>query len=97
MGNCLKQKFKEGYQYKKAGVIVMEISPADCGQQMIFQNSDPKHAHLFAVVDKLNKLYGQQKVKFSAQDLGRTRKIKRERLSPRYTTNLKDIIVIHAK
>jgi DNA polymerase V len=93
----LKQIYKEGYQYKKAGVIVMEISPADCGQQMIFKNSDPKHAHLFAVVDKLNKAYGQQKVKLAAQDLGRTWKMKQERLSPRYTTQLKDIIVVNAK
>ncbi|GGB98596.1 Y-family DNA polymerase [Dyadobacter sediminis] len=92
----LKQIYKEGYQYKKAGVIVMEISPADCGQQMIFQNSDPKHNQLFAVIDKLNKAYGQQKVKLAAQDLGRTWKMKQERLSPRYTTQLKDIIIINA-
>jgi len=35
----------------------MEISPADYGQQMLFQNSDLKYAHLFTVIDKLNKIF----------------------------------------
>jgi len=93
----LRKIFKFGYGYKKAGVIAMEITPANYGQRMIFENSDQRHGPLFAVVDQLNKALGNQKIKLASQDLGRTWKMKQERLSPRYTTRLDEIITIHAK
>ena len=94
--NGLKQIFKKGYQYKKAGVIVMDTSPVDEAQAKLFENSDPKHKLLMQVVDKINKSVGQQKLKLAGQDLGRTWKMKQERLSPRYTTKLSDIIKVKA-
>jgi DNA polymerase V len=46
------------------------------------------------VMDKLNQTIGQQKVKLSSQSLGRTWKMKQERLSPRYSTQFSEIITI---
>jgi DNA polymerase V len=46
-------------------------------------------------IDRLNKSIGQTKVKFGSQDLGRTWKMKQEKLSPRYTTKLSEIIDIY--
>lgn len=94
--DALDRIFMEGYEYKKAGVVVMELTPADCKQQKLFNNSDPRHDHLMAVMDKLNKALGQQKVKLASQDLDRVWKMKRDKLSPRYTTRLDDIITVHA-
>lgn len=92
--DALKAIYKPGFAYKKAGVIVMELTPADCAQKNIFQNSDPRHAPLFAVVDKLNKSIGANKVKLAAQDQGRTWKMRQEKLSRRYTTRIDEIIDI---
>ena len=92
----LQKVFKLGFGYKKAGVMALELTPANYGQRMLFDNSNPKHGPLFAVVDKLNKAYGQQKVKLASQDAGRTWKMKQERLSPRYTTKFDEIITINA-
>jgi DNA polymerase V len=93
----LKRIFKEGYEYKKAGVIVLDLTPADSKQTMLFENSDPKHAQLLAVVDKLNASIGSPKIKLASQDLGRTWKMKQERLSQRYTTRLDEVITIFAR
>ena len=38
--------------------------------------------------------YGQQKIKIASQDLKRIWKMKQEKLSPKYTTKLEDIIVV---
>ena len=92
--DALQRIYKSGYGYKKAGVIVMDLTPAADAQRMIFENSDPKHGHLMAVVDKLNQTLGQQKVKLASQDLDRVWKMKRERLSPRYTTRISEIVSI---
>ncbi len=87
--------YKEGYHYKKAGVIVMGITPEDTKQFTLFTNENPKHLPLMKTIDRLNKSLGQNKVKFAAQDLGRTWKMKQEKLSPRYTTKLTEIINIY--
>lgn len=92
---ALKHIFKAGYQYKKAGVIVMDITPEDTNQISMFENADPKHKVLMDVMDRLNNAIGEKKVKLASQALDRTWKMKQERLSPRYTTRLSEIITIH--
>src|SRR5690554_885533 len=90
----LKAIFKDGYHYKKAGVIVMGITPNNETQLSLFNTSNPKHQPLMSVIDKLNKSYGNNKIKFANQSLGRQWKMKQEKLSPCFTTNINDIINI---
>lgn len=90
----LRKIFKEGYQYKKAGVIVMDIVPNNPDQLAIFDQRDDRHQPLMQVMDRLNQSLGQQKLKLASQDLGRTWKMKQERLSPRYTTRLGEVITV---
>ena len=90
----LQQIFREGFHYKKAGVIVMGLTPNNQTQLSLFNSSNPKHQPLMSVVDKLNKSIGQTKVRFASQSLGRQWKMKQEKLSPCYTTKIKDLIQI---
>jgi len=90
----LQSLFKKGRSYKKAGVIAIELMPEDCLPIKLFENSNPKHKPLMEAVDNLNKQLGSQKVKLATQDLDRTWKMKQEHLSPRYTTQLSDIIEV---
>lgn len=87
--------FIKGFHYKKAGVIVMDFSPESQKQLKIFENSNTKHVPLMEAIDKINTSYGQQKIRLASQDLKRVWKMKQEKLSPRYTTNLNEIITIH--
>lgn len=92
---ALKHIFKQGYNYKKAGVVVQDISPASQYQTTLFDNRDERHIPLMKAVDKLNSLFAQQKVRLASQDAKRIWKMRQEKLSPRYTTNLNDIITIN--
>jgi DNA polymerase V len=91
---ALDQIFVAGYQYKKAGVVIMDFKPESEVQLNLFENSDPRHVPIMKTLDKLNAIYGQQKVKLASQDPKRVWKMRQERLSPRYTTRLNDIITI---
>jgi DNA polymerase V len=91
----LQMIFKQGYHYKKAGVIVMNITPENSCQTNLFQQAHPKHQQLMDVIDKINHINGSQKIKLACQDLGRTWKMRQEKLSKRYTTRLDEIITIH--
>lgn len=91
---ALKKIFVKGFKYKKAGVIVMDITPTNTTQINLFENSNPIHKPLMETVDKINQALGVKKLKLASQDLGRTWKMRQEKLSPRYTTNINDIITI---
>ncbi len=88
----LRQIFKDSYEYKKAGVVVMDIEPENPHQLLVFGNSDFRHKKLMEAIDRLNKNFGKQVVKLAAQDFGRTWKMRQEKLSPRYTTKIDEII-----
>lgn len=86
--------FKEGFHYKKAGVIVMGLTPNSETQLSLFNVSNPKHQPLMSVIDKMNKSFGTNKVKFATQSTGRQWRMKQEKLSKCYTTRINEIINI---
>jgi DNA polymerase V len=92
----LKKIFKEGYSYKKAGVIVMDLTDDKNVQRGLFENSNPKHKSLMRAVDEINERMGQQKIRLACQDQKLVWKMKQRKLSPRYTTRLDDIIRVKA-
>ncbi|WP_435136319.1 Y-family DNA polymerase [Formosa sp. A9] len=89
-----KQMFKTGIKYKRAGVIVTGLVDNDAFQLNLFDVENPKHKPLMDTIDTLNSKYKGYKIKLGNQDLERTWKMKQERLSPRYTTNINDIIIV---
>ncbi|MBD3862904.1 Y-family DNA polymerase [Olleya marilimosa] len=98
ISNCaisaLMSIFKKGIQYKKAGVIVTGLVPIDNHQLHLFDAENPKHQPLMKSIDSLNAKYKNNKIRIANQDLKRTWKMRQDRLSPRYTTNINDIIVV---
>jgi DNA polymerase V len=92
---ALKLIYRPGYAYKKAGVIVQDFTPENTIQQTLFEKSNEKHVPLMQAIDQLNARMGQQKIRLASQDIKRVWKMKQEKLSPRYTTKLSDIITIH--
>lgn len=91
---ALERIFKEGYHYKKAGVIVMDFTPEDVMQMGLFGNTDPRHKDLMKAIDQINLNFGRHTVKLASQDAKRIWKMRQERLSPRYTTKLDEIITV---
>ena len=87
----LKAIFRQGYYYKKAGVMLMDICPEDAIQGNIFDTIDrEKHKNLMTVLDRVNNLYGRNTLKFAVMGDGSKWKIKQERLTPCYSTRMLD-------
>lgn len=91
---ALNRIYKPEFQYKKAGVIVMELQPENTEQLSLFSQKNPKHHQLMKHIDHLNRTVGKHKIKFGSQDLGRVWKMRRERLSQRYSTTIQESIVV---
>ncbi len=84
-----------GYEYKKAGVIVWDLLPADAVQMNLFDRTDRgKQRSLLKAVDKINGKNGRNTVKVAALGTGREFLAGRKYASPRYTTCLDEVPVL---
>ncbi len=90
---ALKDMYKPGFRYKKAGVIVLDFSDQDKPQKNMFLNSDPRHVAVMKAVDKINARDGSHTIRLASQGK-KVWKMKQGKLSPRYTTNIKDILTV---
>ena len=91
---ALKELYRKGYSYKKAGVILYDITPNTGIQSMMFDEIDrPKHKALMQTIDSLNAHHGRSTVALASQG---THGIpsNRDHLSPQYTTEWRDILKI---
>lgn len=93
----LEKIFVKGLKYKKAGVIVMDITPERPLQMTLFDDRNrEKYSRAMETMDRINSRYGRHHLKMCSQGFDKKWKLKNEKLSPCYTTSLKDIIVVNA-
>jgi len=101
----LRQLYRQGYHYKKAGVIVMSISPQSPVQQDLFDiqaEQFQKMRRLDAVIDRINRVNGSETIVLGSQQYTRpngkgkaevfANAIKHDFRSKNPTTRWKDII-----
>jgi DNA polymerase V len=87
--------WREGYRYAKAGVMLGDFYQSGVAQFDMFSEQQPRANAdaLMAALDTINRS-GKGKVWFAGQvERDSAWQMKREMLSPRYTTRLKDIPV----
>ena len=83
--------FKPEYQYKKAGVVLSEISPTSHYQADLLEPSVSAKPKLMSAIDQLNNRFGRGAVKISTQGAHREWQMRQERKSPNYTTEWSEI------
>ncbi len=91
----LRAIYQPGYRYAKAGVLCLGLVKDEEKQQGLFQPPDPerveKERRLMAAADALNLYYGSGTVRPATMGFGQRWQMRRERLSPCYTTRLRDV------
>ena len=79
--------FKPEYEYKRAGVMLSEITPASQYQTDWLEPPQATNTKLMDALDGLNKRYGRGTVKVSTEGAFKEWQMKQERKSPSYTTD----------
>jgi DNA polymerase V len=82
--------FKAGYQYKKAGVILGQISRKSVFQTDLFESA-PQSPELMRTIDSLNRRFGKGTIRLSQDGARRAWTMRQDRKSPDYTTNWKEV------
>jgi DNA polymerase V len=96
----LQRIFRKGYDYRKVMILLDGLSP-DTGIQLdLFEDNTRKQMNesIMTAFDKVNSKYGRGTLRIGIADLAKSAdyenvpwKMKREMLSPYYTTSLEDI------
>jgi DNA polymerase V len=88
--------YKLGPRYQKAGVMLLDISPASAIQGCLFERGDcDRDLLLMATVDRLNQEYGKRAVFFASEGCTQQWAMKRERMTQAYTTRWEDVPVVN--
>ena len=91
---CMKSIYREGFDYHKCGVMLMEISSARAVQGDLFCAPDYQRSEkLMTVVDELNAQLGRNTISYAAQGIQRSWQMKQQMRSPRYTTQWNELMV----
>lgn len=86
--------FKPDYQYKRAGIMLSEISPVTHSQGDLLEAVHADKHKLMEALDNLNARYGRGAVKVSTQGAYSGWQMKQERKSPNYTTSWDDVPLV---
>lgn len=82
--------FHEGVRFYKFGVGLLDLQDGRHEQKDLF-NPCPNDEKLMAVFDSLNQRYGDGAVFLAAQGIGSKWEMRREMLTPQYTTRWRDL------
>ena len=96
--NNLERIYKEGYRFVKAGVMLMGIVPEDQVQLNLLEPVRPieRDRVLMKAVDKINVSWGSNTVKYASSGLEQEWRMRRAKLSPRYTTNWEEMLQVRS-
>jgi DNA polymerase V len=83
--------WKGGIPYRKAGVLLLELSQADSAMPSLFDDRLKGSDHLMKAIDRVNGRYGRGSIGLGLSHLRARWRMRQERLSPRYTTRWGEI------
>jgi DNA polymerase V len=87
--------YREGYNFKKSGILVSNLVPETELQMGLFDNRDRnRDKQLMVMLDKVNSRFGKDLVRFAVQGYSKKWKLRQARLSPCYTTRLGEVLTI---
>jgi DNA polymerase V len=94
----LKAIYKTGFNYKKAGVMLIDLIPEDIAQEDFFvDRGSLNNAPLMSVVDRINDRYGKELLQFGLCRGQKKWSMSQANVSGAYTTQWADILVVYAR
>ncbi len=89
----LRRIYRPGYAYQKAGVALLNLSDAAKVQGSLFAVGKD-NTKVMQVMDRINGIWGRGTLRSAAEGIQKSWKMKRDRMSPAYTTNWAQVPVV---
>ena len=92
----VKEAYREGFKFKKAGVMLLDLAGAADAPQSLFDSHDPKDDKLIEAFDQINREQGPGAINFGTAGQPSGWHSASAYRSPRYTTEWSDIPAVKA-
>ena len=93
----LRRIFRDGYAYKKCGVMLMELQDKHIRQETLFDDPQARvrSARVMVALDAVNRVWGRGTLRTAASGITQRWAMRSENRSPRYTTHWRELPVAH--
>jgi DNA polymerase V len=94
---ALDKIYRNGLNYKKAGILVQGLVPAyRCQRHLFDEVNRAKHHKAMQAMDEINRKYGRFKLRSASMGFKNSGETIQGRLSQKYTSNWKEILEVNA-
>jgi DNA polymerase V len=92
----LRRIFRDGYAYKKCGVMLMELEEGQHRQEALFDDPQERarSARVMSVLDAVNQVWGRGTLRTAASGIAQRWAMRAENRSPRYTTHWRELPIV---
>ena len=99
--DCLQHIYKEGFHYKKCGVMLTDFTSKHAQQFDLFSKISPASQEntmrVMNAIEAINKKYGARTMHLASEGIKKPWSMKQESKTPCYTTKWSDLPVVYAK
>lgn len=90
--------YREGFQYKKAGVMLLGLVPNSIKQGSLFDTEATRQtsAAIMSTLDEVNQRYGRDALRLGSAGIAQRWSMKSTNRSPRYTTSWEELPTVTA-
>jgi DNA polymerase V len=93
---CLEKIFKTGHDYKKAGVMLLDLVPEDINQIDIITSQDIiKNDKVMATLDQINQRLGKHTIFYASEGVQKNWELRRDYISPRCSTRVEEAKTVY--
>ena len=89
----IRKIYREGYRYKKAGVILYGLSKSSQTKGLLDYDRESSDI-IMNTMDRINERYGSDTIRLASEGTEKSWKMRRESVSPRYTTSFNDLVEV---
>ena len=89
----IRKIYREGYRYKKAGVILYGLSKSSQVKGLLDYDRESSDM-IMNTMDRINGRYGSSTIRLASEGIEKSWRMRRESVSPCYTTNFDDLVEV---
>ena len=87
----IKKIYRQGYRYKKAGVILYSLTKAKQTRGLLDYDRESSDS-IMNTLDRINERYGSSTIRLASEGVDKSWSMRRESVSPCYTTRFDDLV-----
>ena len=89
--------YKPGIEFGKCGIILEDLLPEAEKPQDLFSHASPKSGALMKALDDINQKHGRGTLQMAGMGIEKGWKMRAQNKSQRYTTQIDELAVVHAR